>query len=232
MPEEPAGGAEPIFTGQSPPGGFADYPHPPAYAPAPPWTDYRPAVPVAAPQQTFGWVIMAAVGLLGLLGAILTLTLWINANSAVNRAADICERLGRGYAAACRQQVAQMVPGLPPALVGCLFLIVAAGLAVAAGSAMLFARKPLGQFVVLGGGVVMLMLSIGVEARFGATGRLTYDLIAGLSIVVAGALMFVPAFRIALGLPPQLGAPPAPHPGGTPWSAPTTARPPGPPSQW
>ena len=38
-------------------------------------------------------------------------------------------------------------------------------------------------------GIVMLVVSIGVEARYGATSRVTYDLIAGLVIAVVGGLL-------------------------------------------
>ena len=97
-----------------------------------------------------------------------------------------------------------MVPTVPVALVVCLFLIIAACLAVTAGAVMLFVKRPMGQFLIFGGGIVMLILSIGCEARYGATSRVTYDLIAGLVIAVIGGLMFVPAFRVILGLPPRL----------------------------
>ncbi len=68
---------------------------------------------------------------------------------------------------------------------------------------MLFLKKQMGQFLILGGGIVMLMLSIGCEARYGATGRLTYDLIAGFVIAAVGGLMLIPAFRMTLGLSPK-----------------------------
>jgi hypothetical protein len=193
-------------------------------------------VPVPTSQQTFGWITLAAIGLLGLLGGILTLTLWINLNSAVSRAADVCNRFGGEYANMCRHQIQAMVPTLPVALVVCLFLIMAACLAVAAGTVMLFLKRPLGQFLILGGGIVMLVLSIGVEARYGATGRVTYDLIAGLIIAVSGGLMFIPAFRVLLGLPPQLTARPAGYPASGQWPPgpppPPHYGPPDPPQQW
>jgi hypothetical protein len=182
-------------------------------------------VPAPTSQQTIGWISLAAIGLLGLLGAILTLTLWINLNSSVSRATDVCNRFGGEYANLCRHQIEKMVPTVPVALVACLFLIIAACLAVSAGAVMLFLARQIGQFLILGGGIVMLVVSIGVEARYGATSRVTYDLIAGLVIAVTGGLMFVPAFRVLLGLPPQLmGASPGPgnFPGGGRW-------PPGPP---
>jgi hypothetical protein len=175
---------------------------------------------------------------MGLLGAILTLTLWINLNSAVSRAADVCSRFSGEYSSICRQQIKNMVPTLPVALVVCLFLIMAACLAVAAGAAMLFVKRPMGQFLILGGGIVMLILSIGCEARYGATSRVTYDLIAGLVIAVIGGLMFVPAFRVVLGMPPKLTDvhPPGGFPGGGQWPPgpppPQQYGPPGPPQHW
>jgi len=175
---------------------------------------------------------------MGLLGAILTLTLWINLNSAVSRAADVCNRFGGEYSSMCREQIKNMVPTVPVALVVCLFLIIAACLAVAAGAVMLFVKRPLGQFLILGGGIVMLILSIGCEARYGATSRVTYDLIAGLVIAVIGGLMFVPAFRVILGLPPRLTDVPGPpgFPPGGQWPPgpppPPQHGPPGPPQHW
>lgn len=235
-PEDPREHTGPGFGGQPGPEGYGQQPPPPGYGP-PQW-GYGPPVPAPTPQQTFGWISLAAIGLLGLLGAILTLTLWINLNSSVSRATDVCSRFGGEYANMCRQQIEKMVPTVPIALVVCLFLIIAACLAVAAGAAMLFVKKQMGQFLILGGGIVMLVLSIGVEARYGATSRVTYDLIAGLVIAVAGGLMFIPAFRVLLGMPPQLMGRPRPGglPGGGPWPPgpppPQQYGPPGPPQQW
>jgi hypothetical protein len=138
----------------------------------------------------------------------------------------------------CREQIKHMVPSIPVALVVCLFLIIAACLAVSAGAVMLFVKRPMGQFLILGGGIVMLILSIGCEARYGATSRVTYDLIAGLVIAVIGGLMFVPAFRVVLGLPPKLTDVPRPggFPGGGQWPPgpppPPQYGPPGPPQHW
>jgi hypothetical protein len=174
---------------------------------------------------------------MGLLGAILTLTLWINLNSAVTRATDVCSRFGGEYSSMCREQIKNMVPTVPVALVVCLFLIIAAGLAAAAGAVMLFVKRPMGQFLILAGGIVMLILSIGCEARYGATSRVTYDLIAGLVIAVIGGLMFVPAFRVILGLPPRLtDVRPPGFPRGGQWPPgpppPPQHGPPGPPQHW
>ncbi|HEY9303783.1 MAG TPA: hypothetical protein VIO95_05790 [Mycobacterium sp.] len=212
-------GQQPPYPGYAAtPGAGPAYPQP-GYGQQPAWSGY--GAPTAGPtsQQTISWVTFAAIGLLGLLGAILTLTLWINLSSAVSRASDICKRFGGEYSTLCRQQIENVVPSVPPALVTCLVLIIAAGLAAAAGGVMLFLRKQMGQFLILGGGIVMLVLSIGCEARYGATGRITYDLIAGFVIAAAGGLMLIPAFRLSLGMPPKLTDSPAPggFQGGGPW---------------
>ena len=169
-----------------------------------------------------------------MLGAVLTLTLWINLDSAVNRAAEMCDRFSGEYARSCRQSVKNLVPTVPVALVVCMFLIIAGNLAATGGAVMLFLRKQLGQFLILGGGIVMLVLSIGCEARYGATSRLTYDLIAGVVVTVIGGLMFVPAFRVLMGLPPKLTVG-GPGPGGGQWPygppQPPQYGPPGPPPQ-
>jgi len=230
-PDDPGPG----FTGPPTPQAYGQQPPPPGYGP-PQWVEPYPSVPAPTSQQTIGWISLATTGLLGLLGAILTLTLWINLNSSVNRAAEVCSRFGGEYANLCRHQIEKIVPAVPVALVACLFLIIAACLAVAAGAVLLFLARQIGQFLVLGGGIVMLVLSIGLEARYGATGRVTYDLIAGLVIAVTGGLMFVPAFRVLLGLPPQvMGGNPRPgiFPGGGPWPPGPPPPPPyGPPGQW
>ncbi len=229
------GARGPGFEGQPGPENYGQQP-PPGYGGPPQWAGYGPPVPAPTSQQTFGWITIAAIGLLGLLGGILTLTLWINLNSAVSRATEVCSRFGGEYGNMCRHQIHNMVPTVPVALVVCLFLIIAGCLAVAAGAVMLFLKRPLGQFLILGGGIVMLVLSIGLEARYGATGRVTYDLIAGLIIAAAGGLMFIPAFRVLLGLPPHLTARPGGYPGGGPWPPgpppPPHYSPPGPPQQW
>jgi len=193
-----------------PPAGYGQQP---GYGPLP-WGGQgaQPTAPTS--QQTISLITFAAVGLLGLLGATLTLTLWINMSSAVDRATDMCKRFGGEFSALCEQQIESTVPSMPAALVTCLFLIMAAGLAAAAGAVMLFLKKQLGQFLILGGGIVMLVLAIACEARYGATGRLTYDLVAGFVITAAGSFMLIPAFRMTMGLPSNPTG--APVPGGLP----------------
>ena len=240
--DDPRKHIEPGYRDQSAPGGYGQPaasnhgqqpPYPDYGAPPPPGPGYPPAgygqqpawagygAPAIAPtsQQAISWITFAVVGLLGLLGAILTLTMWINMNSAVSRASDVCNRFGGEYSTLCREHIRHTVPSIPAALVTCLFLIISAGLAATGGAVMLFLKRQMGQFLILGGGIVMLVLAIGCEARYGATGRLTYDLIAGFVIAAVGGLMFIPAFRMTLGLSPRLLGGPAPggFPGGGPW---------------
>jgi hypothetical protein len=232
-PDEPWEHVEPGYGGQPDPGSYGRQqpPHqgygapsigpgyqPPGYGP-PPWSGYGAPGYAPTSQQTIGWITFAVIGLMGLLGAVLTLTLWINLNSAVSRASDVCNRYSGEYSNLCRQHVKNAVPSVPLFLVICLFLIIGASLAASGGAVMLFLKRHLGQFLVLGGGIVMLVLSIGCEARYGTTGRITYDLIAGLVVAVIAGLMFVPAFRIILGLPPKLTGGPGPggFPGGGQW---------------
>jgi hypothetical protein len=203
--------------GQPGPGGYGAAPNlgypQPGYGP-PAWGGQGTQPVSPASQQSISWITFAGVGLLALLGAILTLTLWLNMSSAADRATDMCKRFAGEFSDLCEQQIESTVPSVPTALATCLFLIMAAGLVATAGAVMLFLKKQAGQFLILGGGIVMLVLAIGCEARYGATGRLTYDLVGGFVIAATGGLMLIPAFRMTMGLPPNpTGAPP---PGGPP----------------
>ena len=237
-PELGSGGQpSPESYGQPGPGGYGAAPNlgypQTGYGP-PPWGSQgaQPVGPTS--QQTISWITFAAVGLLALLGTILTLTLWLNMSSAVDRAADMCKRFAGEFSDLCEQQIESTVPGVPAPLVTCLFLIMAAGLAATAGAVMLFLKKQAGQFFILGGGTLMLVLAIACEARYGATGRLTYDLVAGFVIAAAGGLMLIPAFRMTIGLPtnPTGAAAPSGLPGGGQWpysqTPPPQQGPPGP----
>jgi hypothetical protein len=233
-PNDPPEPIQPGYGGQPAPGNYGQqppYPSSPAtpppgpaypqpgYGQQPAWSGHGSPTIGPTVQQTISWATFAIIGLLGLLGTILTLTLWINLSSAVHRASDVCQRYGGEYSTMCREQIQHSVPSIPGVLVMCLFVIMAAGLAATGGAVMLFLRRHMGQFLILGGGIVMLVLSIGCEARYGPTGRLTYDLIAGFVIAAAGGLMLIPAFRMILGMPPKLAGGPAPggFPGGGQW---------------
>lgn len=182
------------------------YPHPgygqSGYGP-PAWGGYGSPPTGPSSEQTISWITCAVIGLLGLLGAILTMTLWINLSSAVSHAADVCNRFGGEYANLCRRQVKNSVPAVPAALVTYLIMLISSSLVATFGAVLLCFRKQVGQFLLIGGGTVMLVVAVVSEARYGATGRITYDLIAGLVIAAAGALLFMPAIRTAMGMPPK-----------------------------
>ncbi|MBS4728068.1 hypothetical protein MSM1_06785 [Mycobacterium sp. SM1] len=179
---------------------------------------YRPGgygAPGASPdsKQIIAWIALGVVALLGLLGAILTLTLWTSVSSGVSHASDTCSQLAGQYADLCKQAVKSKAPGVPAALVIYLILIILGGLVTVGGAISVFLKKLVGSFLILGGGAAMLLFAIISEAQYSATGRLTYDLIAGLAIAVAGGLMLTSAVRVALGLPTG----PAGGPGSGPW---------------
>jgi hypothetical protein len=199
-------GAPPPFnrppTQGGPGSGFAQaaYGQQPGYGP-PEWGGYGSTTTGPSPQEFITWITLGVIGYLGLLGAILTLMLWLNLSSAVSHASELCDRFGGEYSGVCRQSIKNAVPGVPASLVIYLALTILGGLVVTGGAVLLFLKKHVGRFLILGGGIVMLACAIICEARYSATGRITYDLIAGLFITVAGGLTFVPAFQTALGLP-------------------------------
>lgn len=206
QPPYPAYGGPPSFNRPlSQPGsgpGFArdGYGQQRGYGP-PGWAGYGSIAAGPSSQQFITWITLGIIGLLGLLSAILTLTLWLNLSSAVSHASDLCSQFGGEYSTLCRQSIKNMAPSVPAALAIYLILMILGSLMATSGAALLFLKKHVGRFLILGGGIVMLACAIICEARYTATGRITYDLIAGLLIAVAGGLMFVLAFRTALGLP-------------------------------
>jgi hypothetical protein len=206
QPPYAAYGAAPAFnrppTQPGPGSGFAQagYGQQPGYSPSG-WGGYGSTAAGPSSQQFITWVTFGAIGLLGLLGAILTLTLWLNLSSAASHASDLCNQFGGEYSSLCRQSIKSAVPGVPATLVIYLILIIVGSLVATSGAVLLFLNKQVGRFLILGGGLVMLACAIVCEARYSATGRITYDLIAGLLIAVAGGLTFVPAFRPGLASP-------------------------------
>lgn len=178
----------------------AGYGQQPGYGP-PGWGGYGTTRTGPSSQQLITSITLGIIGLLGLLGAILTLTLWLNLSSAASHASDLCDHFGGEYSTLCRYSVKNAVPDVPVPLVIYLILIILGSLTATSGAVLFFLKNHVGQFLILGGGIVMLAFAIICEARYNATGRISYDLTAGLLIAVAGGLMFVPAFRAAVGWP-------------------------------
>ncbi len=153
--------------------------------------------------------------MLGGLAAILTLVLCLDVGSAANRASNICGQYGGDILEACQQALKNSGLHIPAAMIVYLILLAFGGVAAVLGAVLLFLKKPVGQYLVLGGGVVLLLFAIIFEAQYGAAGRITYDLIAGLLLAIAGGLLLVPQVRQFLGLPPvSASAGPAQYGGG------------------
>jgi hypothetical protein len=169
-------------------------------------------------QQIANWITLGVIALLGLLGAILTVTVWADISSAVGSVSDVCGDLDDQFSDLCRETVADYAPGVPAALVIYLILLILGGLAAVVGAVLMLRNKHIGQFVIIGAGAVMLLFGIVSSAHYGAVGRITFDLIAGLLILTAGVLMLLPQIRHFLGLPPMphSGRGPGPFGGGPP----------------
>jgi hypothetical protein len=168
-----------------------------------------------SPQQIATWAILGSVALLGGLAAILTLVLCLDVSSAVNRASNICGQYTGDISEACRQAMKNTGLHVPAAMIIYLILLTLGGVAAVTGAVLLFLRKQAGHFLVLGGGIVLLLFAIIFEAQYAAAGRITYDLIAGLFLATAGGLLFVAPIRQFLGFPPlNTGARPGPYGGG------------------
>jgi hypothetical protein len=236
QPPMPGYGQQPAFGQQPPqPGGFGQPGMPPYGAPAQPYgaqpygqpygqqpygqpayAGYgQPAGP--SQQQIITWIVLGTVTLLGLLAAILTITAWSDAGSA----SDVCAGLPDAASFCSSVQ-------LPVAAIIYFILLIAGGVAAITGAVLIYLKKYFGQFVILGGGAVLLVFSIVFMAQYTSEGRITYDLIAGIFIGAAGGLAFLPQVRPFLGLPAvaptgygQVGAFGAPAPyGQAPYGAP------------
>lgn len=156
-------------------------------------------------QQFALWITLGAVTLLGLLGALLTVTLLVDLNSAVNRFSDMCNQYGGQMSEMCRESLRSHGVKVPMAATIYLGWIILGSLAAFGGAVLVLVKKHFGQFLILGGGAVMLLFAIFCTVHYGSTPRVTYGLIAGALIAIAGGLFLVPPIRRLLGLPPRSG---------------------------
>jgi hypothetical protein len=192
-------------------GGYGRQPGygPAAYGPG----GYRPPDTGPNSRQIAMWVTLGVVIFLGLLSAILTLTLLMDISSAVSRVSDMCNQYGQ-LSGICKQSLRNHGVRVPGAAVTYLLLIILGSVTALGGALLMMLRKHFGQFLILGGGLVMLLFTIVCAAHYGGTGRITYDLIAGVFIAIAGGLLLLPQIRQLLGLPPALGIGRRPSPFG------------------
>ncbi len=152
-------------------------------------------------QQVAVGSSLGVIGVLGLVGAVLTAALWVGITSAVSRASKACGEFRDEIYYLCQQSVDSTTPHVPLPVMLYLMLLIAGSLTAVAGVVVLFWRTPTGQYLVLGGGAAMVLFAIVAEAQYRDSGRITYDLVAGLVISIAGGLMFLPRVRVLLGLP-------------------------------
>lgn len=157
--------------------------------------------------QIITWAVLGVVALMSLLAAIMTITLWSDVGSAAdafsgNSAAE-CAQAGLSQAE-CQQALAQAQSSvsIPAAMVIYFILLLIGGIAGVAGAVMIFLKRYVGQYAIVGGGALLLLFSIIFMAQYAGEGRITYDLIAGIIVGGAGALGFFPQTRAYLGLPP------------------------------
>jgi|GEM_PF-1102954 hypothetical protein len=178
-------------------GGLPGYGQPPPYGPG----GYRqPSGPSS--QQIALWITLGVVIFLGLIGAILTLTLLIDIGSAVTRVSNLCNQYGGQLSALCKQSLRNRGVRVPAAAVVYLLFMILGSLAALGGALLMLFKKLFGQFLILGGGLMVLLFAIVCAVQYGGTGRITYDLIAGVVIASAGGLLLLPQIRQLLGLPP------------------------------
>jgi hypothetical protein len=158
---------------------------------------------------TFG-----GVALFGLIGAILTLTLWIDVATAASRVSDVCDQLGGDMSDFCRDTIKNSGVSVPAGFVIYLILIIIGSAVAVAGAVLMVLKKYVGHYLIVGGAAAMFVFAIMSNAQYGSTGRITYDLIAGLFIGIAGGALFVPQVRLFLGLPPMAPRGGGPGPSG------------------
>ncbi|MGH3633301.1 hypothetical protein [Mycobacterium sp.] len=221
-PQPGAGYGQQTFPGYGGPSAYGQagyrqggYSQPPGYAQFPYGSGgYRQSGGGPSSGQISLWITLGGVIFLGLLGAVLTFTLLMDLSTAVSRASNICDQYGGQISDICKQSLRNHGVKVPITAVTYLVLLILGSLAALGGAVLMLLKKQLGRFLILGGGVVMVLFAIVCAAQYGGTGRVTYDLIAGVLIAIAGGLLIVPQIRLFLGLPPTSGRRPGQFGGG------------------
>jgi hypothetical protein len=225
-------GQQPQQFGQQPPPGFGPPVQPGGFGGPPP--GYGPpgalgGAPAAGNTQIFGWIAAGLLVVLGLLASILTLTLWLDLNSATSDAAspDIssyCDGLSGAAAQAClqasanAQSAAASSASIPGAAIFYFLMLIVGGLIAAAGGVMIIIKQKSAHFLAVGGGFLLLLFAIifGAQYTFQLT-RIVIDLVVGIVVLIIGALGFIPRTAPFIGLGGGVPAGPGgfgPPPGG------------------
>lgn len=229
QPPPPGGFGQPPggFPGQPPqqPGGFGQ--QPPGYGPPP--GGFAQQGGLGQPPsfggpglntQLISMIIAGVVAVLGVIGAILTITLWADVGGAGGEAASGCSQFDdpelRAQCERSAEQFAEDV-SVPFRVHLYLAMLLIGSLAAIGGAVMIYLKKNLAHYLVLGGGALMLLFAFiyGVDGQFIA--RLVFLLLFGIVITAAGALGFFPQTKQYLGQGSVLGGPGGgygPPPGG------------------
>ncbi|HEY0804209.1 MAG TPA: hypothetical protein VGD84_04065, partial [Pseudonocardiaceae bacterium] len=173
--QQPVAPVQPAY-GQQPGYGQQPYGQQPVYGQQPYGQAYPGYGQVSAPADTnqiISWVVLGAITVLSLVAAIMTITFWSDINSAIS---------------VQNQFSSSVQASLPAAALIYIILLIIGGVAGVAGAVMAFLKNQIGQYLIVGGGVVLLLFSIIFMAQYFGEGRLTYDLIAGIVVAGAGAL--------------------------------------------
>jgi hypothetical protein len=217
-PPSPAGG----FPGQQPPPGYGGPPPgygqqpPPGYGPPPPGYGQQQPPPGYGPPpggfaqqpglghapsfggpgqntQMISMIVLGAVAVFGLIGAIMMITLFSDLNPS-----DPCTGLSGAARASCEDFAGNIsAPGRY--IVYTIVLLVAAVAAIAGAVLQYLKKVPYAHLIILGAGAVMALFAIifGSDASF--ITRLVFMLLFGLVIAGAGAMAFFPQTRAYLG---------------------------------
>lgn len=213
--QQPGYGQQQPAYGQQPGYGQQPYGQQPVYGQQPYGQAYPGYGQVSAPADTAAiitWIVLGAVALLSLIAAIMTITLWSDIGGVYGNAAGFVANnpcAGAPDQALCNQEFAnaQAAASMPIAMTIYLVLLTVGAVAGVAGAVLVFLKKYVGQYAIVGGGVLLLLFSIIFMAQYAGEGRLTFDLIAGIIVAGAGALGFFPQTRVYLGMPPGPAAP-------------------------
>ncbi|HKS44656.1 MAG TPA: hypothetical protein VJT49_05985 [Amycolatopsis sp.] len=145
--------------------------------------------------QLFAWIAAGALIVIGLLTAILTLTVWTDAGSAASASSSYCDQYSGTLKQTCEDAVgsASEASSVPGAAIFYFIMLILGGLATAAAGVLIILKQKFAHFVAVGGGFLLLLFSIifGAQYTF-SVGRIVTDLILGIIVLVIGALGFFP----------------------------------------
>jgi hypothetical protein len=170
-------------------------------------------------------VVAGVVALLGIIGAIITITLWADLGGGGD-AASGCAGLPPDLQAECERQV-ESATEIPFKYHLYMIMYLLGSLAAIGGAVLIYLKKPFAHYTILGGAVLVFLSSLLIFFEEGDSGgRPIIMFIFSLVFAAAGALGFFPQTKAYVGLggsvlggPGGYGPPPGsggygPPPGG------------------